>query len=120
MPQPKVDAYRRALQRAYLDVVRSRINPPATPADTTGRGGGGGRGGRGGRGGGTGDARGVLRGELRILDAELAKAIPKAADRATRLHLEDARTEIADILKGKTSGGEGDSADEGGGGIIRW
>jgi hypothetical protein len=107
MPTPKVDAFRRALQRSYLDLVKQRLNPPATPADTTGGGRGGGRGGRGG-GGGLGDARGVLRGELRALDAQLKLAIPKATDRATRLHLEDMRTEIADILKGKTA-----SSDEG-------
>jgi hypothetical protein len=105
---PKVDAFRRALQRSYLDLVKQRLNPPAPAADAGGRGGGGGgRGGRGGGAGGLGDARGVLRGELRALDAQLKLAIPKAADRATRLHMEDLRSEIADILKGKT-GAEGD------------
>lgn len=121
MPTPKVDAFRRSLQRAYLDVVRSRLNPPAAAADT-GAGRGGGRGGRGGRGGGLGDARGVLRGELRVLDAQLVAALKKPnLDRATRLHLEDARTEIGDILKGKTGGGEGDAADEDpGNGLQKW
>jgi hypothetical protein len=92
----RVDAYRRALQRSYLNTVRSRLTPPAAGAAPAG----GGRGGRGGGAGGNTDVRGVLRGELRALDEQLAAALRKAADRATRLHLEDARTEIADILKG--------------------
>jgi len=40
----------------------------------------------------------VIRGELRDLDAALKVALPKAADRATRLHLQDARDQIARIL----------------------
>lgn len=104
---PRVDAFRRALQRSYLETVKQRLNPPAPAPAAAPAGGGGGRGGRGGGAGGLGDARGVLRGELRALDAQLKLAIPKAADRATRLHMEDLRTEIADILKGKT-GAEGD------------
>jgi hypothetical protein len=108
-PAPKVDAFRRALQRSYMDLVKTRLNPPTAPADTAGGGGrGGGRGGRGGAGG-LGDARGVLRGELRALDQLLKLAIPKATDRATRLHLEDMRTEIDGILKGKV--GSTDSVD---------
>ena len=107
---PKVDAFRRALQRAYLDAVKQKLNPPTVAPDTAGRGGGGG--GRGGRGGGAnlGDARGVLRGELRALDAQLKLAIPKAADRATKLHLEDMRTEIDAIMKGKV--GSSDVGDQ--------
>jgi hypothetical protein len=93
----RVDAYRRALQRSYLNTVRARIAPPAAPAGAPPAGGGG-RGGRGGGGGNT-DVRGVLRGELRTLDDQLAAALRRTTDRATRLHLEDARTEIADILK---------------------
>ncbi|HYV96006.1 MAG TPA: zinc-dependent metalloprotease [Gemmatimonadaceae bacterium] len=108
-PTPKVDAFRRALQRSYLETVKSRLNPPAADSAAGGRGGGGGgRGGRGGGRGGLGDARGVLRGELRQLDAQLKLAIPKASDKATKLHFEDLRTEIADILKGKLGEGEVD------------
>jgi hypothetical protein len=114
MPAPKVDAFRRELQRRYLDVVRQRLNPPAAAADTAGGGRGGGRGGRGG--GGLGDARGVLRGELRALDVQLKAALPKVSDRATRLHIEDARTEIADILKGRSGAGD-EGGDEGQGGF---
>ena len=101
----RVDAYRRALQRSYLNTVRSRIAPPAAPAGAP-AGGGGGRGGRGGGVGGNTDVRGVLRGELRALDAQIVQALRRTTDRASRLHLEDARTEIADILKGKTGEGE--------------
>jgi len=118
-PVPKIDAYRRSLQRAYLETVKQRLNPPAAPADSAGGGRGGGRGGRGG-GGGLGDARGALRGQLRTLDAQLKVALGKATDRATRLHIEDARTEISDILKGKTGGAADEGSDPGNGGIIKW
>ena len=43
----------------------------------------------------------MLRGELRALDRDLAAALPRAADRMTRLHLEDARAEIARMLDPK-------------------
>ena len=51
------------------------------------------------------DVRPVLRGELRTLDRELANAIPRSADRMTRLHLEDARAEIARLLDPQEAGG---------------
>ncbi|HEX6070781.1 MAG TPA: zinc-dependent metalloprotease [Longimicrobiaceae bacterium] len=89
-----VDAFRRNLQRAYLDEVGRKLNPPArtgggevapvpVSAATAGA---------------PGDVPALLRGELRLLDAELRAAIPRASDRTTRLHLEDARVRIARIL----------------------
>ncbi len=103
-----VDAFRRALQRSYLNTVRTRLNPPAPAAAPAGGGGG--------RGGGAGntntDVRGALRAELRTLDAQLRTALGKTSDRATRVHIEDCRTEIANILKG----GAGDSESDGGSG----
>jgi hypothetical protein len=84
-----IDAFRRNLQRAYLDEVDRKLNPPrggegpaipgsAAPAP--------------------GDIPALLRGDLRLLDEELRAAIPRATDRVTRLHLEDARVRIARIL----------------------
>jgi hypothetical protein len=88
-PDVVVDAARRNLQRSYLELARGRINPPETQ-----------------RPGGapplpSGDDRALLRGELRALDTELRDAIPRAHDRTTRLHLEDARTQVERILDPK-------------------
>jgi hypothetical protein len=88
------DVYRRNLQRAYLDVVDTKLNPlaaqplpagvppgvviasPPAPAE----------------------ARALLRAELAELDAAIAKAIPAAADRETKAHLEDSRYRISKTL----------------------
>ncbi len=47
------------------------------------------------------DARPLFRGELRALSASLASAIPRSADRATRVHLEDLRDQVARALDPK-------------------
>ena len=73
----RTDAYRRNVQRAYLDLVDDQLASEAS-AD--------------------GDTRPFLRGELRALDRTIATALPRANDRATRLHLEDARDRIAQTL----------------------
>src|SRR5690606_3000004 len=82
-----IDAFRRNLQRAYLDTVDGKLNPPPRPATAAAQR--------------TppGDALALLRGDLRALDTELRAALPRAADRTTRLHLEDARVRIARILE---------------------
>ena len=90
-----IDPYRRRLQLGYLDVIGSKINPPADggvpagiprelaplfaspPAP---------------------DARALLRGELVDLDRELAGAVGRTSDRTTRLHLQGARDQIDRIL----------------------
>jgi hypothetical protein len=100
----KIDVYRRALQRAYIENLNLKINPPpAAPAAAGGRGGGGG--GRGNAGPQLdpkmSDIYPAVRAELRELDGEIRGAIPKAGDRMTRAHLEDLRHRIADALKGK-------------------
>jgi hypothetical protein len=88
---PRVDPYRRALQRSYLDQIDAKINPsadqgpqfnfgpPPPPANI-------------------GEIQTMLRGELRDLDRELATASARAADRDTRLHIEGARATIREIL----------------------
>ena len=75
--QVRTDAYRRGVQRAYLELIDGQLNG-RSPAD--------------------GDARPFLRGELRTLDRNIAGALARASDRATRLHLEDARDQIARTL----------------------
>jgi hypothetical protein len=103
LSQPTVatDVYRRNLQRAFVDAMESKIAPPPPPAAAPAGGGGGGRGGGGGGGGAPGDVRALARGELQELATMIDQAIPKAADRVTRLHLEDMRVDIRAILDPK-------------------
>ncbi len=76
----KIDAYRRNLQRAYLDLMDERLNGRAPVTD---------------------DQRPFFRGELRSLESVLTGAIARTRDRATRMHLEDARDQVASILDPK-------------------
>jgi hypothetical protein len=72
-----VDAYRRNLQRAFVETLSERVNGRQTAAN---------------------DARAFFRGELRTLDADLRLALPRIIDRPTRLHVEDIRTQVARAL----------------------
>lgn len=76
----RIDAYRRNLQRAYLEAVATRLNGPQRATD---------------------DQRPMLRGELQSIAASAKNAALRATDRPTRLHLEDLRDEIAKILDPK-------------------
>jgi hypothetical protein len=96
--QPKIDAYRRQLQDNYLTQIDHKLNPQ--PAVVTGQGGGGGFGGpppaplsE--------DAKSELRGELVTLQAEIRRALPRASDRETQLHLAGADHRITEILEPK-------------------
>ncbi|HJQ55069.1 MAG TPA: zinc-dependent metalloprotease [Gemmatimonadaceae bacterium] len=91
-----IDPYRRTLQNRYLDQIDGKLNPP--PADSQQRpqfpgftppaplle-----------------DARSQLRGELVSLRSAIRAALPKAADRETRLHLQAADHRIGEILDPK-------------------
>ena len=76
-PAVRIDAWRRNVQRVWLDLIRDRL---------------------GGRRPAAGEVRSLLRGELRDLDRAIAAAAARAADRATRLHLEDVRDTVARSL----------------------
>jgi hypothetical protein len=76
-PARPIDAYRRNTHRIYLDTIDNRLNGAAEPS---------------------GEVRALLKGELRALRAQVAAAIPGATDRASRLHLEDSRDAIDEIL----------------------
>ncbi len=76
-PSVQVDAYRRNLQRAYLEVMGDKLNGRQPAA---------------------GDGRPLARGELRAVDAAAQAALARVADRTTRLHLQDVRDRIARIL----------------------
>ena len=92
---PRVDVYRRNLQRAYLDAAERTLNPPEAPVAAPG----------GGRGGGgaaapprSTDARALLRGELVEIQRLATTAANRTADPMTRLHLRDIDLEIRRIL----------------------
>jgi hypothetical protein len=72
-----IDAFRRNLQRAYLETLAERVNGRQAAAD---------------------DARALFRQELRLLDEALRAAAPRAADGLTRAHLADARAQIQRAL----------------------
>jgi hypothetical protein len=91
-----IDPYRRTLQNQFLSQVNAKLNPPTVvatpgpqfpaftpPAPLLE------------------DARSQLRGELVALRADIRRALPRASDRETRLHLEAADHEIGDILDPK-------------------
>jgi len=87
--------YRRNLQRAYLEAMGLKLNPPPpsppppglppgafipAPPPLPG------------------EARALIRAELQDLDGEIARAMPRAADRETKAHLLDSRHQIEQIL----------------------
>ena len=93
-PVATTDLYRRNLQRAYLDVMGMKLNPPPfspppglpsgfqfpppipLPAE----------------------ARALIRSELTDLDASIAKVLSRVSDPETRAHLQDSRYQISKIL----------------------
>jgi hypothetical protein len=98
-PTVKIDAYRRNLQNAYLELVNTKLNgATAAPAAAAA---GGGRGGRGGAPARSDDEKPFFRAELRALNTSLTAAIAKATDHDTKAHLEGAKDQIAKILDPK-------------------
>jgi hypothetical protein len=95
-PQTPIDAYRRQLQRSYLDLVNAKLNGPALtlpaglpdgfPFAIFAS---------------SGDEKPFYRAELRALSGSIAAALARTTDRATRVHLEGARDQIARILDPK-------------------
>lgn len=93
----RIDAYRRGLQRSYLDLIAIKLNaaaPTAPRLSSSAQ---------------TGqfvvaparqltDVKAALRQELRLLDASLARAQSRANDAMTRAHLADARWQVARLL----------------------
>lgn len=93
---PQIEAPRRNLQRAYLDLINDKLNgrqttivfsfpgAPAPPPNNAND-----------------DTRGLLRAELHSISALAAAKLKTTADRATVAHLEDMRDQIAKILDPK-------------------
>jgi len=106
-PPAPIDAYRRQLQRSYLDLVNAKLNGPTMtlpiglPADfpiamfAS-----------------SGDERPFYRAELRALSASITAALARTTDRTTRVHLEGARDQIARILDPKFNPPQGAAAGE--------
>jgi hypothetical protein len=76
----RIDAYRRNLQRGYIDLLAGKLNGRTPVSD---------------------DYRGLIRAELRDLSAAIGTASIRATDRETRAHLADARDQIAKALDPK-------------------
>lgn len=90
---PQIDTFRRNTQRVYLDTIDNRLNGANPSAEV----------------------RALLRGELRDVREQILAALPAMTDRASRLHLEDARDLIDQILdpramRGAPAGGRGGGA----------
>jgi hypothetical protein len=91
-----IDPYRRTLQNEFLTQLDRKLNPPAAAANTAppfpgftppaplll-------------------DARNELRGELVSLRGEIRRAVPRASNRETRVHLEGVEHQIGEILDPK-------------------
>jgi hypothetical protein len=80
---PNVDAYRRNLQRGYVEWLAGRVNQRGVSDDT----------------------RPFFRGELKVLGEEISRALPKVVQRETRLHLEDLRDQIGIALDPRVQSG---------------
>jgi hypothetical protein len=92
-PQIKIDAYRRNLQRSYLELANTKINgasvavpvglPQGFPMAMFAT---------------SGDEKPLYRAELRALNTSIVRALARTQDKTTRAHLEGARDQIARIL----------------------
>ncbi len=97
-PNAKIDAYRRNLQRSFLDIANSKLNAPpqALPQGlppgfaamfmTSG------------------DERAFYRAELRAISAAASASAARTADRTTKVHLESVRDQIGKILNPESGG----------------
>jgi len=90
-----IDAFRRNTQRAYLEVMGDTLNG-RTPAGD--------------------DLRAFVRGELQTLDARIGAVASSAGDAETRMHLADARDQIAKMLDPKFAPAQPATAAGGAGG----
>jgi hypothetical protein len=98
-PQVAVDAYRRNLHRAYLDIANTKLNgsaqalpqglPPGFAALFVT----------------SGDEKPFYRSELRAINVSINAALRRTRDTATRVHLEASRDQITKILNPNFGGG---------------
>ena len=97
--QTIINVFRRELQNDHIALINTKMNPPAPPAAGAAQP----------AFGGTPpaplseDAKSHLRGQLTALKDEIERAISKAGDKPTELHLRAALHRIDTILDAKTS-----------------
>ena len=91
-PNVKIDVYRRNLQRGYIEAIERQVSPPA-PTPGPGAATAGPPSSRFAT-----DARPLLRGHLVELDRAVQNALSRTRDDVTRLHLQDVRLQIDNIL----------------------
>jgi hypothetical protein len=89
---PNVEVFRRGLQNNYIALLGRKVNPPPAPTGAAAAFGGGAP-------PLSEDARSHVRGELVALRDEIRRALPRATDRATQLHLQAALHRIGEILE---------------------
>ena len=91
-----IDAFRRELQRSYLNQARGKVNavPPQLPAGLPPEFLAQFAGARG-----TSDVQSAFRADLATLEGSIRRALGRASDRATRAHLEDALVQIDRTLR---------------------
>jgi hypothetical protein len=89
---PKIDPYRRNLQRAFVDLLTARLNPPAAPA-AAGAAAAAAPAVRD-------DSKGAIRAELQAILPLIGQS-GKGADTATKNHLEDLRVQVGQALDPK-------------------
>jgi len=77
---PKIDIYRRNLQRAYLKQMEPKVAPGTATQS---------------------DLRPIVVGALKALQTKVQIAIAQSTDPATQLHLRDCRTQLENILNPK-------------------
>lgn len=84
-PHVKIDAYRRNLQHAYLELVNNKVNNTLTPGGFgfTAR---------------SSDEKPFYRAELKSLSTAIGAALARTTDHETKAHLEGARDQISRIL----------------------
>ncbi|MCH8333190.1 zinc-dependent metalloprotease [Candidatus Sumerlaeota bacterium] len=73
----RIDAFRRNLQRSYIELMNAKLNGNQAASD---------------------DTRPFVRGELADLRRSIDEALPNVSDRETRLHLEDIVDQIGKAL----------------------
>lgn len=76
-----VDVYRRNLQRTYIHLVHQMMESEEESVHGS-------------------DIKALLRDELQTLSQQIDRAASRSGDRATRVHLEDVKERISDILEG--------------------
>jgi hypothetical protein len=94
-----INVFRRELQNDHIALINTKMNPPTPPAGGAGGGGFGGT-----QTPLSEDAKSHLRGQLTALLDEVQRAITKAGDKPTELHLRAAAHRIGVILDAKPPG----------------